>query len=84
MIQNTNPQQFYLPQGIFPAIKDNSSPVLIHDNATEPLQHAGVVPVYSNIPYIPVYKSFAPKLSAVNIELNGIESPKIPEYNTYQ
>ncbi|MEI8389385.1 MAG: hypothetical protein WCG23_05820 [bacterium] len=84
MIQNTTPQQFYLPQGIVPAMKDNSSPVLIHDNATEPLQHAGVVPVYSSIPYNPVYKTFAPKLSAVNIELNGIESPKIPEYNTYQ
>lgn len=84
MIQNTTPQQFYLPQGIVPSIKDNTSPVLIHGTEAEPLQNAGVMPVYNSIPYSPVYKTFAPKLSAVNIELNGVESPKIPEYNNLQ
>jgi len=71
----------------------------------QPMLPSGMSPVYSNIPYNPIYSgggsmtggagvyptccppqnpnkgAFMPKISTVSLELNGIEAPKIPNFN---
>jgi len=82
MIPNVSPVKQYVPQGY------NAIPMAVPQNQP---QVAPVMPqpaptggVYSSIPYNPIYGAtksplpYAPKISTVSIELNGLEPPKVP------
>lgn len=91
MIQNINPQQIYTPPKMMPAVPDYTQQPCV---VPCPTPQAGVMPVYNNIPYSPVYgnccqshqqsPAYSPKISTVSIEMNGLEPPKVPGINDCQ
>jgi len=82
MIPNVSSVQQYAPQGYntVPMATPQAMPAA-PAVMPQPAQGGGV---YSSIPYNPIYcgaKSplpYAPKISTVSIELNGLEPPKVP------
>lgn len=94
MLQNVNPEQMYVPQCQLPQMMPGLPQQLpIPCVAPYPAIQQGVMPVYNSIPYAPVYGNYGqpqsqghkcmPDIQAVKIELNGIETPKVPGYNDY-
>jgi len=93
MIQNVNSQKVYALPGLMPMTQDYSQQLPIPCVAPCPMPQAGLMPVYNSIPYNPVYGNmgqyrqptqFAPKISTVSIEMNGLEPPKVPGCNDFQ
>ena len=96
MIQNVNPQQqMYLQPNGMQIAQNYPAQLPIPCVAPCPALQPGVIPVYNNIPYNPVYGNYgqsqqcqhplqyAPKISTVSIEMNGLEPPKVPGFNDF-
>ncbi len=96
MTSNVSSPQMYAPPNLMPIMPDAFNQMPVQNIPTYQGIQPGVLPVYNNIPYNPVYGNsapicpygqtqkpftYAPKISTVSIELNGLEPPKVPGFN---
>lgn len=88
MIQNIAPQQIYTPPNMIPSIQNSATQLPNPCVAPCPVQSAGVVSIYNNIPYNPVYGNTvqqqqqenccSPRISTISVELHGLKAPRVP------